>query len=64
METVSFGRTGLKVSRLCFGTMTIGSSKWKRWALDQADSLPILKRALDLGINFFDLADWYCDKEI
>ena len=59
METVSFGRTGLKVSRLCFGTMTLGASSWKPWALDAAESQPILKRALDLGINFFDMADWY-----
>ncbi len=59
METISFGRTGLKVSKLCFGTMTLGSSEWKPWALDEADSLPILKRALDLGITFFDMADWY-----
>ena len=63
METVSFGRTGLKVSKLCFGTMTLGSSEWKPWALDKADSLPILKRALDLGITFFDMADWYSNGE-
>jgi len=59
MEFVSFGRTGLKVSELCFGTMTLGSSQWKPWALDEAESRPILKRALDLGFNFFDMADWY-----
>ena len=59
MESVSFGRTGLKVSKLCFGTMTLGSSEWKPWALDEAESRSILKRALDLGITFFDLADWY-----
>jgi len=59
METVSFGRTGLKVSKLCFGTMTLGSSAWKPWALDEAESRPILERALDLGINFFDMANWY-----
>ncbi len=59
METISFGRTGLKVSQLCFGTMTLGSSEWKPWALDEAESRPILKRALDLGITFFDMADWY-----
>ncbi len=63
METVSFGRTGLKVSKLCFGTMTIGSSEWKPWALNKTDSLPILKRALDLGITFFDMADWYSNGE-
>ena len=59
METVSFGRTGLKVSRLCFGTMGVGSSQWKPWVLDEADSKPLLKRCLDLGITFFDMADWY-----
>jgi len=59
METVSFGRTGLKVSRLCFGTMGIGSSLWKPWVLDKADSKKLLKRCLDLGITFFDMADWY-----
>ena len=59
METVSFGRTGLKVSQLCFGTMTIGSSKWKPWVLDEADAKPLLKRCLDLGITFYDTANWY-----
>ena len=59
METVSFGRTGLKVSELCFGTMGVGSSKWKPWVLDEADSIPLLKRCLDLGITFFDMANWY-----
>ncbi len=59
METVSFGRTGLKVSKLCFGTMTIGSSKWKPWVLDEAAAQPLLKRCLDLGITFFDTANWY-----
>jgi len=59
METISFGRTGLKVSKLCFGTMTLGSSEWKPWALDEADARPILKRALDLGFTFFDMANWY-----
>jgi aryl-alcohol dehydrogenase-like predicted oxidoreductase len=59
LETVKFGRTGLKVSRLCFGTMGVGSSKWKPWVLDKADSKKLLKRCLDLGITFFDMADWY-----
>ena len=59
METVSFGRTGLKVSRLCFGTMGVGSSQWKPWVLDGADAKPLLKHCLDLGITFFDMADWY-----
>jgi len=59
LETVSFGRTGLKVSKLCFGTMTIGASSWKPWVLDEADAKPLLKRCLDLGITFFDTANWY-----
>jgi len=59
LEIVTFGRTGLKVSKLCFGTMTLGSSEWKPWALDEADARPILERALDLGFTFFDMANWY-----
>ena len=59
METIRFGRTGLKVSQLCFGTMTIGSSEWKPWVLDEADARPLLERCLDLGITFFDTANWY-----
>ncbi|WP_457585248.1 aldo/keto reductase [Ensifer canadensis] len=59
MEYVRFGRTGLKTSSLCLGTMGIGSSKWKGWVLDEDRSVPILKKALDAGINFFDMADWY-----
>jgi len=59
MEHVRFGSTGLKVSRLCLGTMSLGSSAWKGWVKDKADAVPILKRALDRGITFFDMADWY-----
>lgn len=63
MDTVSFGRTGLKVSQLCFGTMTIGSSKWKPWVLDEAEAQPLLKRCLESGITFFDTANWYSTGE-
>ena len=59
MDYIQFGRTGLKVSQLCLGTMSMGSSAWKSWVLDEGDSIPILRRALDLGITFFDMADWY-----
>ncbi|HWS65801.1 MAG TPA: aldo/keto reductase [Steroidobacteraceae bacterium] len=59
MEYIRFGRTGLKVSQLCLGTMSMGSSAWKSWVLDESDSIPILRRALDLGFTFFDMADWY-----
>jgi len=59
MEHLKFGKTDLKVSQLCLGTMSMGSSAWKGWVLDEDASVPILKRALDLGITFFDMADWY-----
>jgi 1-deoxyxylulose-5-phosphate synthase len=59
MDYQRFGTTDLTVSQLCVGTMSMGSSAWKGWVLDEADSIPILRRALDLGINFFDMADWY-----
>jgi aryl-alcohol dehydrogenase-like predicted oxidoreductase len=39
--------------------MSMGSSAWKSWVLDEPDSVAILRRALDLGITFFDMADWY-----
>jgi 1-deoxyxylulose-5-phosphate synthase len=59
MDYQPFGQTGLKVSQLCLGTMSMGSSAWKGWVLDEAASIPILQRALDLGVTFFDMADWY-----
>jgi aryl-alcohol dehydrogenase-like predicted oxidoreductase len=59
MEYIRFGQTDLEVSQLCLGTMSMGSSAWKGWVLDEDDSTPILRRALELGINFFDMADWY-----
>jgi len=59
MDYQRFGKTGLEVSQLCLGTMSMGSSAWKGWVLDEAASIPILQRALDLGITFFDMADWY-----
>jgi 1-deoxyxylulose-5-phosphate synthase len=60
MEYTRFGNTGLKVSRLCLGTMTYGNpnDRWK-WALDEEQSRPFIKKALELGINFFDTADIY-----
>ena len=59
MDYIRFGRTDLTVSQLCLGTMSMGSSAWKSWVLDEPESIQILRRALDLGINFFDMADWY-----
>jgi 1-deoxyxylulose-5-phosphate synthase len=66
MEYVKLGRTGLKVSRICLGCMTYGSPATGKplpgrqaWALNEADSQPFLRQALDLGINFFDTANVY-----
>jgi aryl-alcohol dehydrogenase-like predicted oxidoreductase len=59
MEYVNLGSTGLKVSRICLGTMTYGSKKWREWVLDEEESRPFIKRALEAGINFFDTADMY-----
>ena len=59
MEYVNLGKSGLKVSRLCLGMMTFGSSRWREWILDEAQALPFVKRALEAGINFFDTADVY-----
>jgi aryl-alcohol dehydrogenase (NADP+) len=61
MEYVNLGSTGVKVSRLCLGMMTYGTPKWREWVLDEEASRPLIKRALDGGINFFDTADVYSD---
>jgi aryl-alcohol dehydrogenase (NADP+) len=59
MQYVKLGSTGLKVSRICLGAMTYGSKKWRPWILEEEESRPFLKRAIELGINFFDTADIY-----
>ena len=59
MEYVNLGSTGIKVSRICLGTMTYGSKKWREWVLELNESRPFIQRALELGINFFDTADVY-----
>ncbi|RJQ67048.1 MAG: aldo/keto reductase [Desulfobacteraceae bacterium] len=59
MEYVRLGRTGLQVSRICLGMMTYGTSKWREWVLDEDDARPIVQRAVELGVNFFDTADMY-----
>src|SRR6476660_4282105 len=59
MDYVRLGSTGLKVSRLCLGCMTYGSSKWRDWVLDEEESRPFFRRAIEAGINFFDTADMY-----
>ena len=59
MQYVNFGRSGLKVSRLCLGAMSYGSPESKDWILDEEHGRPFIRRALELGINFFDTADMY-----
>ncbi|QQR40738.1 aldo/keto reductase [Devosia rhizoryzae] len=59
MDYVNLGRTGLKISRLGLGCMTFGSPNWAPWVLDEAASTPIIHKALELGINLFDMADMY-----
>src|SRR3954468_22359547 len=57
MDYIRLGRTGLKVSRLCLGTMTYGTPEWRPWVLDEAVGRPFIARALEHGINFSDTAD-------
>ena len=59
MEYTRLGSTGLKVSRLCLGAMTYGSKQWRPWVLSEEEARPFIKRAIELGINFFDTADMY-----
>jgi aryl-alcohol dehydrogenase (NADP+) len=59
MEYTRLGSTGLKVSRLCLGVMTYGDPAWRPWILSEEAGRPFIKRALELGINFFDTADMY-----
>ena len=61
MDFINLGRTGLKVSRLCLGCMSYGEPDRGShpWTLGEAQSRPFIKKALDLGINFFDTANVY-----
>lgn len=63
MDYVRLGQTGLKVSRVCLGCMTYGVPERGAhpWSLDEEKSRPFIKRALELGINFFDTANTYSD---
>lgn len=59
MDYVNLGRSGTKVSRLALGCMTYGSPSWRSWVLDEDESLPLIRAALEAGITFFDTADMY-----
>jgi 1-deoxyxylulose-5-phosphate synthase len=56
---VNLGRTGLRVSRVCLGMMSFGKHESREWALDQAAARPIVRRAVEGGVIFFDTADVY-----
>src|ERR1700721_2743928 len=59
MQYVNLGSTGLKVSRICLGTMTYGSKKWRTWVLEEEESRPLIRKAIEHGINFFNTAHKY-----
>jgi aryl-alcohol dehydrogenase (NADP+) len=59
MQTTRLGNTGLEVSRICLGMMTYGTPQWRPWVLDEAAARPVVKHAVEAGINFFDTADMY-----
>ncbi len=59
MDHVNLGRTGLRVSRICLGMMSYGKHESREWTLDEAGAEPIVRRAVEGGINFFDTADVY-----
>ncbi|BCB90344.1 aldo/keto reductase [Phytohabitans suffuscus] len=59
MDYVRLGSTGLKVSRICLGMMSYSARPWREWTLDQEAAEPIVRRAVELGVTFFDTADMY-----
>jgi 1-deoxyxylulose-5-phosphate synthase len=59
MEYINLGSSGLKVSRICLGCMTFGARKWREWVLEEPESRPLIRQAIEAGINFFDTADVY-----
>lgn len=63
MEFANLGESGLKVSKIIFGGMSIGSSKWREWVIDEEEALVLLKKAYDVGIRTFDTANMYSNGE-
>ncbi|HEY2636337.1 MAG TPA: aldo/keto reductase [Solirubrobacteraceae bacterium] len=59
MDYVNLGRTGLRVSRLCLGMMSYGNDSDRPWVLDEDAAEPIVRRAVEAGVTFFDTADVY-----
>ena len=63
MQYVNLGNSGLRVSRICFGVMTYGSTANRPWGLSEEQARPFIQKALDGGINFFDTAEVYQNGE-
>ncbi|KAG2181713.1 hypothetical protein INT44_008528 [Umbelopsis vinacea] len=59
MQYTNLGNTGCRVSRICLGCMSFGDKKWAPYVVDEKESLPLIKKAYDAGINFFDTANVY-----
>ncbi|MEZ4417316.1 MAG: aldo/keto reductase [Gemmatimonadota bacterium] len=59
MQYTRLGTTGLSVSRIALGCMSYGGKQWRSWVLEQDEAMPHFRRAIELGINFFDTADVY-----
>lgn len=59
MQYARLGSSGLKISKVIFGCMSFGSSKWQEWVIEEAEALPLLKHAYDVGLNTWDTADLY-----
>jgi 1-deoxyxylulose-5-phosphate synthase len=59
LKYTTLGTSGLTVSRIALGCMSYGSPAWRPWVLDEAAAQPFFRRAIELGINFFDTADMY-----
>jgi 1-deoxyxylulose-5-phosphate synthase len=59
MKYIRLGATGLQVSRVCLGMMSYGSADVREWHLDEDEAEPIVRRAVDAGVTFFDTADMY-----
>ncbi len=59
MKYVNLGASGLKVSRIALGMMTFGTGEWRPWIRDEATAREVTRKAVELGVNFFDTADLY-----
>lgn len=61
MDYINLGKSGLKVSRICLGCMSYGNPLLRKWHLDEEQSLPFIRKAIESGINFFDTANMYSE---